>query len=294
MLAARLHLHSHPLVLFFGAGEGAYMLGACVLMVVGAETWLPLALAPGAVGSGIFLYLGRPPGLEHLTWWAVGATPLLACLIALACTRRNGPRTGRLLIAWEWWAAAPAIAFGVVAAGLLSFPIVAGPEGHGGLNPGALLAAVPLSLSMGAAEWSLLWYRRRTRRLLGSISELREFRLRSRRLLRTVLLQYLCGTAALIGAGVAVAAATGFAHPDWTEVPVMVAYLMLGSAMFLALLLQTMRLRAVPLLVASAALAAELVLRDEGMIVQVVTPAVLLIVIGSYAVMSLGAAVRHG
>jgi hypothetical protein len=294
MLAARLHLHSYPLVLFFGVGEGAYMLGACVLMVLGAETWLPVALAPGVVGSGVFLYLGRPPGLEYLVWAALGATPLVACVIAVAFTRRNAPRSGRLLIARELWAAVPAIAYGVVAAGLLSFPIVAGPDGHGGLNPGALLAALPLSLSMGAAEWSLLWYRRRTRRLLGSVSGLQTFRLRARRALRAATLQYMCGTAALMAAGVAIAAATGFAHPDWTDLPVMVAYLMLGSAMFLTLLLQTMRLRAVPLLVSAAALAAEIVLRDKGMIVQVLTPAVLLIVIGSYAVVSLGVAVRHG
>ena len=247
MLAAGLHLHSYPLVLFFGAGEGAYMLGACVLMVVRAETWLPVALLPGVAGSAVFLYLGRPPGLEHLTWAALGATPILACLIALACTRRNGPRTGHLLIARELRAAVPAIAFGVVAAGLLSFPIVAGPDGHGGLNPGALLAALPLSLSMGAAEWSLLWYRRRTRRLLGSVSELRTFRLGARRALVAALLQYMGGTAALMAAAVAIAAATGFAHPGLTDLPVMVAYLMLGSALFLALLLQTMRLRAVPL-----------------------------------------------
>jgi hypothetical protein len=215
-------------------------------------------------------------------------------VIALACSRRNGPRTGRLLIARELRAAIPAIAFGVVAAGLLSFPIVAGPDGHGGLNTGALLAALPLSLSVGAAEWSLLWYRRRTRRLLDSISGLQTFKLRARRVLGATLLQYICGTAALMAAGVAIAAATGFVHPDWTDLPVMVAYLMLGSALFLALLLQTMRLRAVPLLVAAAGLAAELVLRDKGTIVQVLTPAVLLIVIGSYAVMSLGVAVRHG
>jgi hypothetical protein len=294
MLAARLDLHSHPLVLFFGAGEGVYMLGACVLMVLGAETWLPVALVPGVAGSGAFLYLGRPPRLEHLAWWALGATPLLACVIALACTRRNGPRTSRLLIAPELLAAIPAIAFGVVAAGLLVFPIVAGPEGHGGLNTGALLASLPLSLSMGAAEWSLLWYRRRTRRLLGSISGLRKFRLRSRLSLLAALLQYLCGTGVLIAAGVAIAAATGLAHPHRADLPELVAYLMLGSAMFLALLLQTMRVRAVPLVVAAAGLAAELALRDKGMIVQVVTPAALLIVIGGFAVMSLGAAVRHG
>ena len=62
------------------------------------------------------------------------------------------------------------------------------------------------------------------------------------------LLQYACGTAVLIAAGVALAAVAGFAHPDRADLPVMVAYLMLGSAMFVALLLQTVRIRAVPLL----------------------------------------------
>ena len=114
---------------------------------------------------------------------------------------------------------------------------------------------LPLSLSMGAAEWSLLWYRRRTRRLLGTMSGLGGFRLRSRLCLFVALLQYVCGTAALMAAGAAIAGAIGFAHPGWADLPEMAAYLMLGAAMFLALLMQTMQIRAIPLLVASAALA---------------------------------------
>jgi hypothetical protein len=172
--------------------------------------------------------------------------------------------------------------------------VVAGPEGHGGLNAGALLASLPLSVSMGAAEWSLLWYRRRTRRLLGSGSGLRRFRRHARLSLVATVLQYAGGTAVLIAAGAELAAVTGFAHPDRADLPEMAAYLMLGSAMFVALLLQTVRIRAVPLLVALAGLAAELVLHNRGMVVQVVTPAVLLVVIGGYAVASLGSAVRHG
>jgi hypothetical protein len=307
MLVAGLCFHPDAPVLWFGVGEGAYMLGASVLMVVGAETWLPAALVPGLIGSGVFWFLGRPgvvgsgeflylgssPQADQLAWWALGMTPLLACFIALACTRKTGPRTGRLLTARELQAAMPAIAFGVVAAGLLTFPIVAGPDGHGGVNTGALLVSLPLSLSMGAAEWSLLWYRRRARQLLDSISRLRTFRRRARRTLLAALSQYLCGTAVLIAAAVTIAAAAGFARPDGTDLAVTVAYLMLGSAMFLALLLQIMRLRAVPLLLTSAALAAELALRDLGMIVQVLTPAALLIVIGCYALVSLGSAVRH-
>jgi len=177
---------------------------------------------------------------------------------------------------------------------LLIFPIAAGPEGHGGLNTGALLAAVPLSLSMGAAEWLLLWYRRRTRLLLGSSRDLTRFRRRARLLLAAALLQYVCGTAALIAAGAALAAAVGLAQPSRADVPEMAAYLMLGAAMFLALLLQTMRLRAVPLLAAAAALAAELAFRGKGMAVQVLTPAVLLLVLACFAAAALGSAARHG
>jgi hypothetical protein len=294
MFAARAAFGSSPAVILFGAGEGAYMLGASVLMVLGVETWLPVALVPGVAASMAFLYLGRPPQLEHAAWWALGATPLLACLLALAFTRRSGPRAGRLLIATELRAAMPAIAFGVVAAGLLTFPIVAGPEGHGGLNRGALLVSIPLSLSMGAAEFSLLWYRRRMRRLLGSTTALPEFRRRSRRVLFVALLQYVCGTVVLIVAGVTVAVWMGFAHPSRTDLPVMVGYLMLGSAMFLAILLQTTGVRAVPLAAAAAALASELALRDMGMVIQVLTPAALLVVMGCFAARSLGATVRHG
>jgi hypothetical protein len=108
------------------------------------------------------------------------------------------------------------------------------------------------------------------------------------------LLQYVGGTVVLIVAGVTVAAWAGLAHLGRADLPVMVAYLMLGSAMFLALLLQTMRVRAVPLAAAAAALAIELALRDQGMVIQLLTPAALLIVMGGFAARSLGAAVRHG
>jgi hypothetical protein len=74
----------------------------------------------------------------------------------------------------------------------------------------------------------------------------------------------------------------------------MVGYLMLGSAMFLAILLQTTGVRAVPLAAAAAALASELALRDMGMVIQVLTPAALLVVMGCFAARSLGATVRHG
>ncbi|MBO0773073.1 MAG: hypothetical protein J2P35_16580, partial [Actinobacteria bacterium] len=78
-------------VLLFGAGEAAYMLGACVLLVIGAERWLLPALAPGVLASMIFLLLGRPAGLAPLCWALLAATPVLAVVIAVRCTRPGAP-----------------------------------------------------------------------------------------------------------------------------------------------------------------------------------------------------------
>ena len=51
-------VHATGSVMLFGAGEGVYMLGAGVLMVIGTERWLLAALAPGVLGSAAFLALG--------------------------------------------------------------------------------------------------------------------------------------------------------------------------------------------------------------------------------------------
>ncbi len=282
---------AHPTVLFFGAGEGAYMLGACVLLVTGTELWLLLALAPGALGATAFLVSGKSPGLEHLTWAALAATPVLACVIALS--GRAGSRVGRLLVATELWSALPAVLLGAIAAGLLTFPVVSGPDGHGGVNLGALVASVPLALSMGAAEWSLLWYRRRMRRLLEVTNDPGWFRMHARLSLIGALLQFLSCTVVLICLGISVGIETGLLRTQHEMMPEIVSYLVLGAAMFLVLLLQAVRVRAVPLAAAAVALGAEVALRQHGLAVEIAVPAALLVVVGSYALACLGAAVRH-
>jgi hypothetical protein len=289
-------VHARVLVLLFGAGEGGYMLGASVLMVLGAERWLPAALAPGVLGSATFLFLGRPPHLEHLAWGALAVTPLLACAMALVCTRTAGARSPQEFVPTmrELRAAGPAIAFGVVAAGLLTFPVINGPHGHGGANIGALVASIPLSLSMGAAEWSLLWYRRRTRRLLRITSDVRVFELRARLVLLQAWLQYVAGAVVLLVAGLAIAVGAGLVHMQRIVVLEAVGYLALGSAMFLALLLQTMRIRALPLAASAVALAVEIILRGYGVAIELAVPAGLLLVAGWYSMTVLGQAVRHG
>jgi hypothetical protein len=292
MATAALVLHTHLPVLLFGMGEAAYMLGASVALVLGTERWLLAVLAPSVLGSTLFLLLDRPPRLEPLTWGMLAATPVLALVLAAVSTRRAGPSTDPLIPA-ELRAALPALAFGLVSAGLLIFPVVAGPEGHGGINPGALVAAVPLSLSMGAAEWSMLWYRRRTRRVLHTVREPGLFSRRARWVLLAAVLQYLAGVVTLTAAAIVIAVMTGLIDLDRAVMVQVAAYLTLGTALFLALLLQSLRARAVPLIAGAAVLATEVVLHGLGVAVQVAGATVLLAVMSVYAAMTLGEAVRH-
>jgi hypothetical protein len=294
MLATSRVVHPPLSALVFGGSEGVYMLGAGVMLVLGAEVWLLIALAPGVLGSAAFLLLGRPPGLYHLTWGLLAATPVIALVLALVCTRGTGrPREGKLFASHEWTGAIPAVAFGLVAAGLLIFPVAAGPHGHGGINVGALLAALPLSLSMGAAESSLLWYRRRTQRLLRTIRDIGAFGIRARLILLAAMAQYVAAAAVLMAATVVVADATGLIHWHSSYLPQLAAYLTLGAAMFLALMLQALGSRIFPLVACAAALCFEIVCRDLGVFAQIVACGELFIVVGGFAAIVLGRAVRH-
>src|SRR5580704_2014031 len=241
-------VHAPPSALLFGLGEGIYMLGAGALMVLGAEVWLLVALAPGVLYSAAFLALGRPVYLQHVAWGTMATTPLLALALALIFTHRTGPKAGALFDRQEWLGTLPAVGFGLVAAGLLIFPVAAGPHGHGGINVGALLAALPLSLSMGAAEACLLWYRRRTQRLMRTIRDIGAFGLRARLILLAAAATYLGAAVVLMAATVEVASRTGLATLQPGYLPQLGAYLALAAAMFLALTLQAFGSRIFPLI----------------------------------------------
>jgi hypothetical protein len=286
-------VHTPTSALAFGAGEGVYMLGAGVAMVLGAEVWLLLALAPGVLASAAFLILGRPPYLQHLTWWALAATPVAALVIAVVCTHSTGKREGELFQADEWLGTLPAVGFGVVAAGLLIFPVAAGPNGHGGINVGALLAALPLSLSMGAAEAMLLWYRRRVQRLLRTSNQIRAFGSRARVILLEATAMYLAATVALMALTVVVATQAGLVHPRLEYLPQLVAYLILAAAMFLSLMLLAFGSRIFPLVAGACALAFQIACRDFGVLTQIVACTDLLLAVGGFAAIVLSRTARH-
>jgi hypothetical protein len=289
-------------VFIFGLGLGAYMLGATVLLVLGAERLLFLALGPGVLGASAYLVLGRPSHFEHLTWGALAATPLLAVGFAVARAsrgaglRRRRKRAGAKparLFATEDLRALPSAGFGLVAGGLLVFPVAVGMPGHGGVNDGALFASLPLALSMGAAEWSLVWFRRRTQRLLRSTHGLRSFAAWARVVLFAALLQYLTMTVLLTAAVVAVATHSQLIHLQWTALPQIVAYMALGCSMFISLLLQGFGSRIFPLAACAAALALEITYRGYWVSGQIIVCSALLIVLAVYAAVVLASAPRH-
>jgi hypothetical protein len=302
----------------FAAGLGVYMLGATVLIVLGAERLLLAAAAPGVLGAAVFLLLGRPAPLTHPAWAALAATPLLAlALAAVRATRgagRASPGRGRhaatgsgaagrphggpaarrqegwLVTGTELRGALPSAGFGLVAAGLFAFPVAAGMPGHASAG---LLVSLPLAMSMGAAEWMLIWFRRRTQRLLRSTREPRAFATGARLTLLAALLLYLAVTAGLTGAVAAVAAGTRLAHPDLEVLPQVAAYLAVGGAMFTALLLQAFGSRVVPLACCAVALAAEAACRGAGVAAQLVACTLLLIGLAGYAALVLSGPTRH-
>jgi hypothetical protein len=295
-------LHGHLSVVIFGVGEGAYMLGACVLLVLGYEKWLLAALAPGVLGSAAFLALGRPPGLQHAAWALLAAPPLLAVGAALLVTRTGtgrpagarpaGPRAP--LVSWrDLRSAVPAVAFGLAAAGLLVFPVVTPLPGQSGVNQGALLATLPLSLSMGAAEWSMLAYRRRTRALLRTSTELRAFGRGARLVLAGALAQYLLAALVLTALASWIALGSGLVQPGPLLAPELAVYLILGCAMFLALALQALGLWAVPLVTCAAALAFEIAWHQVGLTAQLAACIGLFVILAVYATRALAVAVRH-
>jgi hypothetical protein len=288
--------------LMFGLGLGAYMLGATVLLVLGSERLLFAALAPGVLSATSFLLLGRPVQLEHGVWAALALTPLLTVGLAVASTiraasfrsrsRRLGAKAERLVTLADLRKAWPSAGFGLVAGGLLVYPVGV-PAPGGGANTGALIASLPLALSMGAAEWMLVWFRRRSQRLLRKTRELRAFAARAQLTLIAAALQYLGANALMTIAVISVAYRSQLVHMDWALLFQIVAYMAIGCSMFLALLLQGFGFRIFPLAACATALAVEVVFRHYGVFGQVKICAELLLVLAAYAGWVLGGPARH-
>ncbi|MFG3017187.1 hypothetical protein ACGFZQ_01305 [Streptomyces sp. NPDC048254] len=193
----------------FAAGEALYLAAATVLLVLGREQHLLIALVPTAAGAAcVPLWRPGPVPVAVLLLATVAASVLSAVreiVRSLRTTSSSVPGTAKLT------ASVPYGLFGLAGGALTLMAPAAGRP-----------AAVVLTLSMGVAEWLLYRYRSLTRTALRHSRTPRGFRLRAAGVLALCLTEYL-----------AVLAAPALV----TGVPPL-PLLALGAALWVALLLQ--------------------------------------------------------
>ncbi|GAA0811396.1 hypothetical protein [Spirilliplanes yamanashiensis] len=285
-------LHVPAPVTLVAAAQVTYLLAATVALVLGAEWLLVAALAPGvgAAVTGVLLG-GDAVRSAPVVCGAVG-TVLASVAAALWVTRgaRPGPPTRA-----ELRDALPHAAFGLCVAGLLLFvpaartlpPPGVVDGGPGGAAAG-LAALVPLSVSMGVAEWLLVRYRADTHRWLQRAVTLRQFAARASLALARGTAVYLAVLVAGVAAGALLVTRAAPAA--------LAGYVALGAALFVALLLMTFRVRGPVVAGAAAALAADAALltaHPDPDRVQLITAGALFLGLAAYASVALSRAHRH-
>ncbi|MCP2257891.1 hypothetical protein LX15_001577 [Streptoalloteichus tenebrarius] len=294
--AFALAVDAGPAAAVLAGGQGVYLLGATVLLVLGAEWWLLAALAPALLACGVHLVLGQP---VRLAWpvrvLVLGCLLAVVVLVALRTKAAQNATQGPLRWA-EIGAAVPHAVFGVVAAGLLL--VITGGVPTTSAHP-AVWSAVPLSLSMGAAEWNLTWYRRRTFLLLRRTRRTTQFARRARGALLVACARYLTAAALLTTAGVALTSGRGITPG---LVLAGATSVLLGGALFLALTLQAFGVNTVALATGVAALAVDAVIvfgpaslaGPDPVLAQVGVVGAWFAVLLAYAGAVLGRASLHG
>lgn len=274
-------LGASPVVVAVACAQSLYLLASTAALVTGAEGWLLLTLLPGmaVTFAGMHVYL-------LLAGWAV------TCLavVALAYERtRGGTDSGVSWIAMR--VAASYAAFGLLAAGLLTFTVVAAYAGYGPPPEATGVATAALSVSMGPAEWVLSTFRARGHELLQAAHSLREFALDVRTTLIDLVTRFLAVLAVLLGVALAVAGPfQGFTRMSACS-------LLLGGALVVALMLQSCGRTTASLVCCALALAGEtaalVVSAAEPAVIQLCGAAALFTVLLTYAVVVLGRATAH-
>ncbi|OLB82553.1 MAG: hypothetical protein AUI14_00470 [Actinobacteria bacterium 13_2_20CM_2_71_6] len=298
-IAVAVVLHVPVAVTGLAVGQVAYLLGATVALVVGAERLLLLALAPGVAASAVGLVMRH----EAVRVAAVCCTVTVLGTLALAVYQTRGAAKGRGPTGRELFDAVPHGVFGLLAGGLLAFVPTAGTVIPHALAAGGALvgvsAVLPLTVSMGLAEWLVYRYRAATYRALATTYRLRDFAARATAALLCTVVGYAAALAAgSAAAGLAASQLTGRALP----VLPLASYLALGAALFVALLLMSYGARASAVTGCAAALLVEYALTGAQLhagrpinvdAVQLGAAVGLFTVLLTYALVVLSRATRH-
>ncbi|MQS13326.1 hypothetical protein F7Q99_13815 [Streptomyces kaniharaensis] len=247
--------------LCFAAGQSAYLGAATVLLVLGREKFLLVALAPASVGAGVVLAVDVPQVVRTVV---LLASLLLAVGLAarelLFCIRRDKDGKDAVALKLQIRQEIPHLLFGL-ACGTLTLIAGLGVTIHQAVRTGAAHGAsttptgpamIALTLSLGLAEWLLFRYRAMAVAALRTSHTSAEFTRRTGGVLLGCLFIYLTTVAALDAAATVLwpgAPALG--------VPQLGALLLLGGSLWLALLLNAFGLSWSTALICLAAAGAE-------------------------------------
>ncbi|MEV4428716.1 hypothetical protein AB0K23_25715 [Streptomyces sp. NPDC049602] len=207
----------------FAAGQSLYLAAATVLLVLGRERALLGALLPLAGAVPAFRW-DLPDALRAgLLLASLTASVVLAALVLRPGARRGAAGRGGPPRA----ASLPYGLFGL-GSGLLVLH-----SGVGDTLVGGAGAVIALTLSMGPAEWLLLRFRGGSLTRLRTLTTAREFRRAVTGTLVVCLGGYLTVLLAL-----ALAATLAWPGAPWPTLPRLVTLLLIGTVLWLGLLLQ--------------------------------------------------------
>jgi K+-transporting ATPase KdpF subunit len=224
-----------------GIAIGWYMVGAGVLLVFGNDRALLAALAPGTV-VGILLLLGLAPWGRAGQMSVAGLSVLLVIGLAIVATSRHastgtGARHARpsaLPDGEDLLAAAPHLFYGVVCAAAVGL----GPSTvvllGGSSSAGSWYVALPVVLSMGAAELQLTRLMERTHLHVRTTTTPAEFARLSSSALAVAITGYL---AVVLGLSVVALTLGSDGWPRMQQVILVGGYAALAACFFIALVL---------------------------------------------------------
>ncbi|WP_316522547.1 hypothetical protein [Kitasatospora brasiliensis] len=299
--ASAAYLVGGPLgALGFAAGQSCYLAAATVLLVLGREKFLLVALAPASVGAGVVLAVDVPQLARTVV---LLASVLLAVGLAvrelLVCIR-GGERESvelRLPVRQE----VPHLLFGLACGALTLIAGLGGTihqavrtGGHATQEASTALtgpAMIALTLSLGLAEWLLFRYRAMAVAALRTSHTSGQFSRRTGGILLGCLFIYLTTVAALDAAATVLwpgAPALG--------VPQLGAMLLLGGSLWLALLLNAFGFSWSTALICLAAAVAEsagLLAGADPIVLQLIGCGAAAVVLTAIAGPALGRTTQH-
>jgi hypothetical protein len=213
-------------------GLAIYVVAATALVFVEADLWLGAMMAPGAAAVAV-------NRLEHPAWlpWhtVVGVMTAGVALVVIAAfwKTRGGVRAGAAPTGREARRAVPYVVYGALAGSLVAAPLVGSLLASAGASTLFAAGMVPLTLSMGFAEFELRRHEARTRRALARELDLGAFGWVTARSLGAAWLRYLTATT-LLGL-LTLVALTLSGHSVADPLMLMAGYTFLGCALFLGL-----------------------------------------------------------